>query len=49
LLHTESEIPVVEFHIQDEGSLLQAYPWELLHNGKRFLFDWTSGHSAILA
>jgi hypothetical protein len=39
LLHTESKIPVVEFHIPDEGSILQAYPWELLHNSKRFLFE----------
>lgn len=29
---------LVEFHIPDEGSLLQAYPWELLHDGDRFLF-----------
>lgn len=40
LLHLETnEIPVVEFHVQDEGSTLQAYPWELLHDGERFLFD----------
>jgi len=39
LLHAESEIPVIEFHIPDEGSLLQAYPWELLHNSERYLFD----------
>mgnify|MGYP000744379132 CR=1 FL=1 len=38
LFHTESE-PVLEFHIQDEGSLLQAYPWELLCDNKGFLFE----------
>ena len=37
--HTESEIPVAEFHIQDEGSILQAYPWELLHDDTGFLFE----------
>jgi hypothetical protein len=39
LLHENSEPPVIEFHISDEGSVLQAYPWELLHNGDHFLFD----------
>lgn len=39
LLHTEGEIPVVEFHIQDEGSILQAYPWELSHDEEGFLFN----------
>ena len=29
---------ILRFHIPDEGSILQAYPWELLHNGQRFLF-----------
>ncbi len=38
LLHLEDDIPVLEFHIQDEGSILQAYPWELWHDGERFLF-----------
>ncbi len=38
LLRTESE-PVLEFHIQDEGSVLQAYPWELLHDSEKFLFE----------
>lgn len=41
LLHINDGIPVVEFHIPDEGSILQAYPWELLHNGNEFLFDGT--------
>ncbi len=31
--------PVFEFHIPDEGSILQAYPWELLHDGQGFLFN----------
>ena len=39
LLYAEGEIPVVEFHIQDEGSILQAYPWELLYDEEGFLFD----------
>jgi len=39
LLHPDNEMPVIEFHIEDEDSRLQAYPWELLHNGKRFLFE----------
>jgi hypothetical protein len=39
LLQEYDDIPVVQFHILDEGSILQAYPWELLHDGHDFLFD----------
>jgi energy-coupling factor transporter ATP-binding protein EcfA2 len=39
LLHMESEIPVIEFHVRDEGSILQAYPWELLCDDEGFLFE----------
>lgn len=38
LLLPSNELHVVEFHIPDVGSRLQAYPWELLHDGHDFLF-----------
>lgn len=37
LLHTEYD-PVLVFRIQDEGGVLQSYPWELLHDDRDFLF-----------
>jgi hypothetical protein len=38
LLQPEDEIPVLEIHIPDVGSILQAYPWELLYDHQGFLF-----------
>jgi hypothetical protein len=32
-------VPVVQFHILGEDSVLHAYPWELLHDNKGFLFS----------
>ena len=48
LLHSllTEEHTIVEFHIPDEGSILQSYPWELLHNERGFLFDGT--HASIV-
>ncbi len=33
------DIPVVQLRMSSKGSILHSYPWELLHNGKDFLFD----------
>lgn len=30
--------PTVVFHFADEGSYLQTYPWEIMHDGEDFLF-----------
>lgn len=34
----KKDIPIIQLHIPDEGSALQAYPWELLHDDHDFLF-----------
>jgi tetratricopeptide (TPR) repeat protein len=39
-LTTEGKtVPIVELHLAEAGRYLQAYPWELLHDGHDFLFD----------
>lgn len=39
ILPEQNEIPIVQLHVSDEGSILLAYPWELLHDEHDFLFS----------
>jgi len=39
LLQNTDSAPLVELHIPHIGSILHAYPWELLHDKSDFLFD----------